>query len=342
LMAIMIAIRLRERGYSPCVFRLDPHLARVHELVTVTSLQELLEGAACCVIGGGAFLVGEGFQQGFYAALLEDLTELETGLRQRRMPVIGVSLGGSGKLKAEAIPPPVRRVFANRRFLGTSVRLPTDVELLAGCSVKAVYYPDIVLTAATFLGSRPYPACERTDVLIQYHDSAKTRALFRPICRLAHRQGRSVRFVKTHLSAHRQAHPEVDAGSQFTLPYEDPIGLLAALASTRVLIAGKLHIGVAAVSLGKCFLSLGGMDKTLAFLSSIGRSEFWLPKRAILPALWILLSSRAARGYERRFEIPNLSKLHLEAEHHYEFLLERLLMCRERKNDWCDKEPVME
>jgi hypothetical protein len=327
LMAILLARRLRAQGYQPWVFRLSPRIARMHGLVSVDRLDELLDGAGCCVLGGGAFLTSDGAEVSFYANLLRDLSTLELELTKRQIPIVGISLGGAGFGYGTDIPSVVWRVMNNPLFQGTSVRLPGEVSMLLPLGKPVEYYPDVVLTASELAEASTLPVPRTSDVLVQYHRSCKTVLLIGGVVRLARATGRRIRFVRTQLPENVCDYRELGGPPAMLSGYRSPSGLLQDLAATGMVVSHKLHLGVAAVSLGKCFVSLGGREKTAAFLNSIDRASFYVPKQSIFTLIRLLLSRHVCVRYEERFRLPDLAGLRFAAARHYEFMFRRMETC---------------
>jgi hypothetical protein len=310
------------------VFRLDSDVAKGLGVPTTQSLDELLDGTVCCVIGGGAFLTAEGAEGWFYSALLRDMASLDRALTERGIPVLGVSLGGSGRAQREDIPPEVWQLMNNPLFRGATVRLPADAEMLNSLGKRVEYFPDIVLTAAGFLDHHEKPNRDQpAEVLVQYHRSLKTSMLFCPAVWLARALGRRISFLHTHLPRHGHAHQELGDRGTATIECQQPLALLSVLARAKVVVASKLHVGVAAVSLGKCFVSLGGRAKTAAFLGTIGRPHFYFPKGQWLRVVRLLLSRKYTDRCERQFALSDLPELKRRAEQHYVFMLAAITEC---------------
>jgi hypothetical protein len=325
LMAIMLAECLAQHGYKPWVFRLDRILAQKYRIDSTDSLSELLDGAVCCVIGGGAFLVENREENSFFAALLQDLGVLNEALTKRGIPSFGISIGGSGVRDQQRIPPEVWRFVNNPLFAGTTVRLPGDVALLPIPHKEFAFYPDIVLSASDFLARHRASQEPKSDLLLQSHRSPKSATLILPVVALGRILGRRIHFVHTQLA--RYGESELGSRNSRTIPYEDPADLLAAIAGTRILISCKLHIGVAAVSLGKCFVSFGGLPKTSSFLKAVNRSRFYVRKSSIGRIFHLLLSRRHATNYEREFALDNLESIRMESRQHFEFMLRHVKNC---------------
>lgn len=322
LMAIMMAEQLAENGYEPVVFRLDQQLAAEHKVRTVETLIDLLEGALCCIIGGGAFLVGNELSDSFYCSLLRDLDDLTDAANARRISVIGVSVGGGGEGGVKRIPLAVERLIRSPIFAAASVRLPEDPFLLPPTGKEIIYYPDVVLTASRFLAKHRKSTVPENDVLVQHHASPKAAALFYPASTVARLAGRRIRFVQTQLR--RYGNAELGSRCSSTVKYETLTGLLEALASTRIVVTCKLHVGVAATSLGRCFVSLGGLPKTQAFLRTIHRPEFYYTKSNALEVVALLFSKQKANDFEQRFRMKKLDELIQAASLHFDFMLKHV------------------
>src|SRR5690606_746049 len=97
-------------------------------LDSAATIEELLAGAAACVLGGGGLLVsGESAASPGLLGLDEELRQIAVVCEARGIPVWGVSIGGVGTGRAARLYPGLARLLGSGAIRGVTCRLHADV-----------------------------------------------------------------------------------------------------------------------------------------------------------------------------------------------------------------------
>ncbi len=273
LMAVLFARRAAAAGADPVVLELDPALARRVGIERASSVDELLDGADLCLMGGGAMLESGVLRWGAraYSRDLEaDLVKLWRGARGR-LPIHALSIGGSGRTTPWRLSPAKALLYRSGVVERATVRLPDDVEVLSRCGVPTEHHPDVLLRADRWFRGAGDPRGERLRVGVNLNRRTGGALASAVVDRARTRDDLEVVFFHSHLPGHGQDYELLppQEGRISHHHYEDPDETTAALAALDLLVSSKLHLGVTALSFGVPFLSYAGKAKTAAFLRSI-------------------------------------------------------------------------
>ena len=145
IMAIQFAKYIKSLDFTPVVYRLDKQLATRYQLQTTNSLDELLNDAEFCIIGGGGFLV-----ENFSSPFEEDFRRLHEVSTEKNCPVYPISIGGEGLGKNASLSPGRRNFFQGDMCQSCSVRLESDKALIHQFGKEVFYYPDVLLSVSEF------------------------------------------------------------------------------------------------------------------------------------------------------------------------------------------------
>jgi len=327
LMAVMIGHQLRANGYAPIVYRLDPIIASEAGVLSTYSLRELLNGAHYCIIGGGMFLASEEPNNPASSSILADLVILKNLLEELNIPVIGISIGGSAKGQNDKISEQMKDLISSSQFKGTTVRLPSDLQLLSFTKKPVRLHHDIVFTSSKYYDQSSIKTVPDVEVLIHQSNALPNRIIFWIIAVIGNLLGRRTKFLQTYVDNASPQGAELGSESSNALKYESITNILSGLNKAEVLISSKLHVGVCAVAFGNCFVSLGGTPKTLGFLKTIRRAHFFYPrvtcKKFIMVGL-LVLSRRYRKRMCARFRLGNLSDFTHDAQGHFDFMFDML------------------
>lgn len=278
IMALTFAYHLQKLGATPTVYRLDYELASQYRVSTCLSLDQLLDGAAFAVMGGGGMLTSEcllrllarrnarSFEIGF--------RNLHRAAQQHKCAVYPISIGGDGRRSPEGMPYWRRCFFSSAECRAATVRLRTDLALMRSLGKEAIHYPDVVLASPSVLSVPPRASHDisyRIGVNLHASISARPVSLLLELAE-AHRDTTLV-FLNSHLPSAHQSYEAMPSSTHNCITahdYEDPVELLSVIRTLDLVVSSKLHIGVAALGLGVPFLSMSGKAKTRQFLSELG------------------------------------------------------------------------
>lgn len=283
LMALLAAAAVRRLGHEPVVAGLAPALAERYGVARVATAAELVAASDRVVLGGGGLLTGPREDAGaparFFAAALDELVgAAETAGK----PLWAWSLGGDGQGADAPLKPAARRLLASSAFRGGTVRRVADVPLLQAANRPVEAFPDVVLTlgqtrawlAPTVppAAAAVRPAGARRYVLLGLGDRPEDRWP-----RWWHRRvvarWPGVAVGSVALSAaewHRDRKRWPDIGRYRIVHEPDPVRLLDHLAAADLVVAYRLHLGLAAWALGTPFLACHPRPKVAGALAELG------------------------------------------------------------------------
>ncbi len=166
-----------------------------------------------------------------------------------------------------------RRLFSSGALRSATVRLQSDVELLAGLGVEAVHHPDILLAGPELLGTVGRPYEDKTTIGVNVFERTGRSLADGLIRAAAGRPGLRLVFMHSHLPSQPQRYeiqPETVLPNVVLHRYTDPAETCETIASLDLLVTSKLHLGVTALASGVPFVSYAGPPKARAFLSELG------------------------------------------------------------------------
>jgi polysaccharide pyruvyl transferase WcaK-like protein len=290
-MNVIFALHLKSLGCTPYVYRLNKKLAQQYGLVSVDNLDDLLDGAIFSIIGGGSWLesrkLGLSYEKDFF--------EYIEKTNFYNVSYYAISIGGDSNNDKKYLSSDRLKLFSNNLFKGGTVRLKSDLSTLESLGKQAYHFPDIVLLSSEFFGdkksknfkSKKYRvAVSQSDsiLFLRFIKKIKILSLFYKDIELI--------FLNTHLQ-------EYNINYEFQLKnetlllknknYESLEDFYNFLSSIDLMISSKLHPGVAALSCGKSFLWIPGLDKTRSFLKSVKLVNFELTLNS---ALKLILSKK--------------------------------------------------
>lgn len=269
LMALIFSKEIRSWGYEVVVFGLE-HYGNPYGIHTVQDFDEFLEKSDVFVVGGGGFMVPKEIRSDYDRKMDSRCRKLADCAETKSIPTFAVSVGGDGGRKpVEEIPEGWRKLLGSCSAL--SVRNMSDLSTASELCSEVEYHEDIVWLARDILvdSSRKKDEAQNL-ILVTLNDSKSTNLMYRVLKFLAlmfHSDCKVERFDA-----------RVDRTSKGWGDESEKLGqenfwrmqsMLSRLASVRVFISNKLHVGVVAVSFGSSFLSLFGPPKAKAFLENI-------------------------------------------------------------------------
>jgi hypothetical protein len=329
LMAVIIHRFLTEAGYDVRVYGLCSTDANEFGIATVADVRTLVDWADVVVLGGGGLFIQHEVAWPKLVALYRELDEIVARCERSQKPMLGVSLGGSGKLPLREWQQSAMRFLEIAEFC--TFRNPSDMEIGRSCKrCEVEWHSDIVwLTSAFFPVERHKLARPRIAINI----SAKAGG---PLSRLGLTAIERVIGFKGEADAIYLDAVNSDDAPSNVMPNNlaSPrnrcykfIGIrqdLEFLANSDLLIARRLHVGVAAMSYGVPMVSYLGADKTQLLLHNAGLWQNHINLGKTPSLLWHLAKKER---WSRRFHAPNdkaIATLQQDAQIHLSKLLQAL------------------
>ncbi|WP_435201450.1 hypothetical protein [Qipengyuania sp. 902] len=257
LMGMMLYEMLEEIGTLPVIFTSNKRFAAMGYR-TVDDFSQI--SPDILILGGGAFFKNHAASK---KMIEEKLKTLGAFIRERAIPVHGISLGSDGVSNLEALSPARQAIVKGDHFKSVALRLASDRVL----GLRNMHHlADIVLLAA-FCSDRYkrltpiQPEVDAPRTLINMSRRSAThlpRILWRE-------RGNRVAFFRAHTG-------EGLTRGEITIPGYDVVeddrlcAQLGYLKAADRIISAKLHPGVIALSYGTQFESVYARPKTTAFL----------------------------------------------------------------------------
>ncbi len=325
IMAVQFAKYLKSLNVQPVIYRLDKQLAKRYQLQTTDSLDELLNDAKFCIIGGGGFLV-----ENFSAPFEEDFRRLHQASIEKNCPVYPLTIGGEGLGKNASLSYWRRQFFQGDICQSCTVRLESDKALINDFGKEAFYYPDVLLSVSEFWqiksqSNQNNPQNNTINVGINIPNTLQCKWLAFQLGIIASiRRDIVFHFIKTYLpssSINSELRPKQLSSNIKYHVYTDPQSTLEFLANLDLVVSYKLHLGLTALALGVPFYSLGGSGKAKAFLNSIGADfAVWNPGDKRFKIAAFLSNPQNILQAKNKFNFTIIDKLSLNSKGHLDFL----------------------
>lgn len=257
LMAAIFYEILEEIGHMPLIYSTNPRFKGMG-YKTVSCFHDAEVDTV--LLGGGAFFKGGNSSN---SKIEKAITQLVFFIKEKRIPVFGLSLGSDGVNTLSEISVARRMILESQYFQGAVVRLKRDLRL----GVRNLHYlPDVVLLTKY--------CCERY-ARLNLIDPGKNTPEFlinlsrRSILHLPRAlwmaQGRSAAFFHAHTGI-RKASGEI-ALPILPLINNDDIRIeLGYLNRAEVILSSKLHPGIIVMSFGARFIPIAARDKVKEFI----------------------------------------------------------------------------
>jgi hypothetical protein len=289
LMAVIFALSIKRAGGQPLVWGLDRTLGERYGVEWCESLDRLCEEAEVVVLGGGHFLSARPREQ--FRRRRATKPGWLGAVEHSGLALYLASVGGSGGRSYEQLGRSrASWILRSPSLRGGTVRLPNDVAGLANLrpELPVAYFPDVVLSSPDFLGVRTetrQTSVDRVGINLSRRRLGRRASTIRRIAQ-CHR-GVEFVYIDSHAASsecHFEFVPTALRSNESVVFCDDPKGALEMIGSLDLLISSNLHLGVAAMALGVPFMSVGGREKTQAFLSDVrspGVSADWRSLSAI-------------------------------------------------------------
>lgn len=335
LMAVMFGLFLQKCNIEFSVYKLCREYAEPYGFNVADSIETLLAGKDILVYGGGGSLC-DGME--WSAPYQSDRCLLLELAGQKKLPVYGFSMGGTGRYPRPIFP--FQQLFLQSvRYL--SVRNYQDVQWIKQMkpSMQIDCFPDIVWQTSSFFPRRRSKN-QRPVIGIHLHARPLIRrgAAYLPfLLAVITRLRRDIDFVFIDITGKKEnlfrLKKWFGRGAnvsyyQFNRLTED----LDVLSSLDLLCSTQLHTGLVCLSYGIPFLSIFGHSKTKLFLENLQLSSYYYNNHLDMPALCsLLLSSRRLHHFLHAFKLPDIDRLQRESLGH-QAMLEKCITEEAKKN----------
>lgn len=283
LAAVIFCRHLEQLGVIVRVHGLCQPYAQAFNLNVVHTVEDLLEGAHMVLLGGGGALVSHRRPSWLHTGMLSKLPEMGrtseqivAGAKARGIPVYGLSLGGDGRLSGPLVPTHKRRFVEAAKLI--TVRNRTDVAMLESHGHKAIYYPDIIWQTGTVFPAVPeHHRRLRVGVNLYLSNLIGVNIMYALALRSIVRRRRDIDFVFIETAnTVKNKFGAISLRGTANLHahiFNNPLDDLALISSLDLVISSRLHLGIAAMSYGVPFLSIGGEGKTRTMMKELGFAE---------------------------------------------------------------------
>ncbi len=321
LMGVLFARFLTQAGFTVRIWGISPSDATDAGIHRCGDIDALLRDIDVLVLGGGGLFVHQPVAWPGLVAMYSDLGRLLDHCEERRIPVLGASLGGSGHQELPPWKQPAIRFI--RQAAACSLRNAEEQPLmrLHGRG-DFTCHPDVVwLTARLF--PRPPRENRRPMIIVNLPQSPPgwiARRAQRLLGRVLARQREAdVIYVDTSSAGptgvFAPVKPAASAGPTFRqfARLKDDLDLLS---RADLIITSRLHLGVAAMSYGAAMVSFFGRPKANLLLRGCGLHRHVVTASNCPAFLWRLASPARWRGTYRppaaRNEIGDGAAFHLK------------------------------
>lgn len=289
--AIAFALHIKNLGYQIKLYQLDDELAKLYDLETVNTVDELCQGVNLVIIAGGALLTPfKWYKRILNRAAREyesDFCDLyKATLRYSNVKFCAISMGGDGKVKNPKTWYSHWRIkfFRSSAFINGTVRLAGDVEQMKLAFGKDfVYHADMLFRISDYFDYELLPKTHKIRVCLQFKKGRYIdKVLLAQIYDYAaNHDDIEFHFITTHMpkiGLTYQYMPKKAAENIFLDSYQSPRQLLGVLASCDIIVTSMLHVGLMGLTMKTPFVSYRGPEKTKSFLNSIGGGWAILPE----------------------------------------------------------------
>ncbi|WOD41092.1 polysaccharide pyruvyl transferase family protein [Nodosilinea sp. E11] len=257
LMAAIFYEILEEIGHAPLIYSANPRFKKMG-YKAVSCFQDVEVDAI--FLGGGAFFKEANSSN---SEIEEAITQLAFFVKEKRLPIFGLSLGSDGVKMLPQVSVARRMIIESQYFQGAVVRLKRDLKL----GVRNLYYlPDIVLLTndccEKYSRLNPIdPGINSPEFLI----NLSRRSILHLPEALWMSKGMKTAFFHAHTGIKK-------TGGEIGLPIlplinNDNICIeLGYLSRAKMILSSKLHPGIIAMSFGTRFIPVAARDKVKEFI----------------------------------------------------------------------------
>lgn len=280
LQALAYAKLIKSLGYNVRLYQLDEELAKMYDVSSVQTMDELCNGVKLCIIAGGGLLSPfnplRRHLNRSYAEWERMFKDIYKSAQKYGTKFCAISMGGDGKVHN-----PImyyghwrRKLFASEYFINGTVRLAGDVDAMKLFGKDFKHYPDMLFKAPVYFNQDLLPDTSKYRVGFNFKKGRfLDKQMISDILEYANTHDDiEFHFTTTHLEhvgLNYQYLPMEESGNIKIDKYKSPQQLLGVLASMDVFVTSMLHLGLTGLSCGTPFLSYRGPGKAKSFLRSI-------------------------------------------------------------------------
>ncbi len=275
-MAVMIAESVLGWGWNPIILSPSPYFDPVPGAEICSSLADCGDIQAVVIGGGG--LMNEvsllrriwNLRKEPFRADLTEIDNLNAWLEAHSHKILPISIGGSGKKFGKE-----KAKLLGRNALPGTVRLKSDIEVLSSLGISGyTHFPDILWKIPDAFGITESPPSREISIGFNIKKKHASKRFLDRVAQLAGKHLTSPSNVTSHVNRERYSY-ESEFDGVPTIAYDGDIRrFLRQLGSLSVVVSSKLHVGLAAMSLGVPFVSYKGPAKTRAALHEIGLDRY--------------------------------------------------------------------
>ncbi len=330
--AIAFAKHIQKQGYEVKLFQLDEELAKLYQLESVSTVNELCKDVNLVVIAGGALLTP--FK--WYKRILNKAArEYETDFKNlflatNKYPNVkfcAISMGGDGQVKKPETWFSRWRIkfFRSPAFVDGTVRLVGDVvQMKQAFGKNFIYHADMLFRTPDFFEPKPLPPTNKIRVCLQLK---KGRYLDKQLLADIHRYAEEhddmeFHFITTHMlkiGLTYQYMPNKTSKNIFLDAYKSPNQLLGVLASCDIIMTSMLHVGLMGLTVKTPFVSYRGPGKTKSFLKSIGGEWAILPENISFDELRMKVFTKKKDDLFAQYNIKVINDMINDSLNQYDF-----------------------
>lgn len=329
--AIAFGKYLQQFGYEVKLFQLDSNLAEVYNLESCPTVDELCKGVNLVLIAGGALLT----PNTWYKRILNStarLYEKDFGhllQAEKKYPNVrfcAISFGGDGKVH-DALKSLGRNragFLSSEAFIGGTVRLQGDVEMMKILGKDVTYYADMLFQAPKYFPPKMLQPTKKYRVGFNFKKGRHLdRNLIHDILDYAEsHDDMEFHFTTTHLEKigmKYQYLPEKESKNVFIDQYENLEQLLGVLASMDCFMTSMLHVGLTGLTTGTPFISYRGPSKTKSFLRSIGGDWAIMPENITFDELKSKIWSQSKESLYNKYNTAVIEDMKKDSLNQYDY-----------------------
>lgn len=329
--AIAFAKFLQQLGYKVKLFQLDEDLAKFYHLESCPTEDKLCEGVNLVIIAGGALLAPNTWYERILSRTPR-LYERDFGRllqAEKKYPNVkfcAISFGGDGKLH-NAIKSLGRNragFLSSEAFIGGTVRLLGDVEMMKTLGKDVTYYADMLFQAPGYFPPMLLPPTKKYRVGFNFKKGHYLdQKLLNGILEYAEtHDDMEFHFTTTHLAKigmKYQYLPEKESKNIFIDQYENLEQHLGVLASMDCFMTSMLHVGLTGLTTGTPFISYRGPGKTETFLRSIGGEWAIMPENITFEELKASVWSQSRDTLYHKYNTAVIEEMKKDSLNQYEY-----------------------
>jgi len=332
LQALAYAKVIKSMGYHVKLYQLHPSFAKMYDVETVDTIDELCKDVNLCIIAGGGLLspfnILRRVLNSAYSEWELMFKDLYYATEKYGTKFCAISMGGDGKLHNPKLYYGKWRnkFFAHPNFLNGAVRLQGDVEQMKRCFNKDFkWFPDMLLLATKFF--KPVMLQPTTKYRVGFNLKKNWTYLDKQFVAdvldyAATHDDIEFHFTTTHLEEvglHYQYFPEKESKNIFIDKYTSPQQLFGVLSSVDIFVTSMLHLGLTGLCNSTPFLSYRGPGKAKSFLHSIDGDWAIVDDHISFKEMRDTFFSKSKNELISKYNMAKLEEMKVSSNQNYEF-----------------------